>query len=369
MSGYRPKPLPGGVTPSRIPPAGGGGVAHERVVRALRDTPPRITAVVHVGRREVARFGDRGDLIAASSRFWDTLRSEDPDTIDVWLAPDVSDKTRDRVTDVLRDAEQHAQRRREAARAEVAEVAAAAVMDVDTAERFDAHLMGAGVLYDPNAAARHARRDPVIRWPIADLVEYFAKPGIGAPPLLPEWVTLEQFAGRLVEQAKNEGRDVCGLVRDHRGLLVKVVAHPAGDWDCERQLAAAGEAPFDDWGSSEYPDERVRADRRAARGDRPDPFLRAFRAYVAFLQRVFGLFRDHPYATGVPVILLVTGQVGRWVGGIDWPVVIVSTLIVLAGVFVVALSVSRRNYRREIEAERAALAERAQKQHEEWLKE
>ncbi|AYR02899.1 hypothetical protein KNU20_gp05 [Gordonia phage Geodirt] len=270
MSGYRPKPLPGGARPSRIPPAGGGGVARERVVRALRDTPPRITAVVHVGRREVARFGDRGDLIAASSRFWDTLRSEDPDTIDVWLAPDVSDKTRDRVTDVLRDAEQHAQRRREAARAEVD---VTSVLDA-TVARFDAHLMGAGVLYDPNAAARRARRD----------------------------------------------------------------------------------APFDDWGSGSV-EEHV------------DPFLRAFRAYVAFLQRVFGLFRDHPYATGVPVILIATGQVGRWVGGIDWPVVIVSTLIVLAGVFVVALSVSRRNYRREIEAERAALAERAQKQHEEWLKE
>ncbi|AYR02476.1 hypothetical protein KNU17_gp06 [Gordonia phage Ailee] len=356
MSGYRPKPLPGGARPSRIPPAGGGGVAHERVVRALRDTPPRITAVVHVGRREVARFGDRGDLIAASSRFWDTLRSEDPDTIDVWLAPDVSDATRDRVTDVLRDAEQHAQRRREAARAEVAEVAAAAVMDADTVARFDAHLMGAGVLFDPNAAARRARRDPVIRWPIADLVEYFAMPGIVAPPLLPEWVTLDQFAGKLVEQAKNEGRDVCGLVRDHRGLLVKVVAHPAGDWDCERQLATADGAPFDDWGSGSV-EEHV------------DPFLRAFRAYVAFLQRVFGVIRDHPYATGVPIILIATGQVGRWVGGIDWPVVIVSTLIVLAGVFVVALSVSRRNYRREIEAERAALAERAQKQYEEWLKE
>ncbi|AXQ62829.1 hypothetical protein KNU06_gp06 [Gordonia phage Angelicage] len=346
MSGYRPKPLPGGVTPSRIPPAGGGGVAHERVVRALRDTPPRITAVVHVGRREVARFGDRGDLIAASSRFWDTLRSEDPDTIDVWLAPDVSDKTRDRVTDVLRDAEQHAQRRANRS----------AVMDADTAERFDAHLMGAGVLFDPNAHARRARRDPVIRWPIADLVEHFAKPGLVAPPLLPEWVTLDQFAGKLVEQAKNEGRDVCGLVRDHRGLLVKVVAHPAGDWDCERQLATTGDAPFDDWGSGSV-EEHV------------DPFLRAFRAYVAFLQRVFGVIRDHPYATGVPIILIATGQVGRWVGGIDWPVVIVSTLIVLAGVFVVALSVSRRNYRREIEAERAALAERAQKQHEEWLKE
>ncbi|AYR02559.1 hypothetical protein SEA_BIBWIT_6 [Gordonia phage Bibwit] len=356
MSGYRPKPLPGGARPSRIPPAGGGGVAHERVVRALRDTPPRITAVVHVGRREVARFGDRGDLIAASSRFWDTLRSEDPDTIDVWLAPDVSDATRDRVTDVLRDAEQHAQRRREAARAEVAEVAAAAVMDADTVARFDAHLMGAGVLFDPNAAARRARRDPVIRWPIADLVEYFAMPGIVAPPLLPEWVTLDQFAGKLVEQAKTEGRDVCGLVRDHRGLLVKVVAHPAGDWDCERQLATADGAPLDDWGSGSV-EEHV------------DPFLRAFRAYVAFLQRVFGVIRDHPYATGVPIILIATGQVGRWVGGIDWPVVIVSTLIVLAGVFVVALSVSRRNYRREIEAERAALAERAQKQYEEWLKE
>ncbi|UYL87680.1 membrane protein [Gordonia phage Shivanishola] len=359
MSGYRPKPSPGGARPSRIPPAGGGGVARERVVRALRDAPPRITAVVHVGRREVARFGDRGDLIAASSRFWDTLRSEDPDTIDVWLAPDVSDATRDRVTDVLRDAEQHAQRRREAARAEVAEVAAAAVMDADTAERFDAHLMGAGVLYDPNAAARRARRDPVIRWPITDLVEHFAKPGIVAPPLLPEGVTLDLFAGKLVEQAKNEGRDVCGLVRDHRGLLVKVVAHPAGGWDCERQLAPTGDAPLDDWGSSSAP-------------EHVDPFLRAFRAYVAFLQRVFGVIRDHPrwyFGIGVPVILIGTGQVGGWLAGIDWPVVIVSTLIVLAGVFVVALSVSRRNYRREIEAERAALAERAQKQYEEWLKE
>lgn len=355
MAGYRPKPSPAGATPSRIPPAGGGGVARPNDARGMRAVP-RITAVVHVGRREVARFGDRGDLIAASSRFWDTLRSEDPDTIDVWLAPDVSDKTRDRVADVLRDAEQHAQRRREAARAEVAEVAEAAVMDVDTAERFDAHLTGAGVLYDPNAAARRARRDPVIRWPITDLVEYFAKPGIVAPPLLPDGVPLELFAGKLVEQAKNEGRDVCGLVRDHRGLLVKVVAHPAGDWDCERQLAPTGDAPLDDWGSSSAP-------------EHVDPFLRAFRAYVAFLQRVFGLFRDHPYATGVPVILLVTGQLGRWVGGIDWPVVIVSTLIVLAGVFVVALSVSRRNYRREIEAERAALAERAQKQHEEWMNE
>ncbi|WNY14799.1 membrane protein [Gordonia phage MoontowerMania] len=359
MAGYRPKPSPGGVTPSRIPPAGGGGVAHERVVRALRDTPPRITAVVHVGRREVARFGDRGDLIAASSRFWDTLRSEDPDTIDVWLAPDVSDKTRDRVTDVLRDAEQHAQRRREAARAEVAEVAAAAVMDVDTAERFDAHLMGAGVLFDPNAAVRRARRDPVMRWPIADLVEHFAKPGIVAPPLLPEGMTLEQFAGKLVEQAKNEGRDVCGLVRDHLGLLVKVVAHPAGDWDCERQLATTGDAPFDDWGSSGEPEQ-------------VDLMLRIFRALVAFMVAVPRAIREHPrtyFGIGVPVILIGTGQVGGWLAGIDWPVVIVSTLIVLAGVFVVALSVSRRNYRREIEAERAALAERAQKQHEEWLKE
>ncbi|QDH92026.1 hypothetical protein SEA_GALADRIEL_7 [Gordonia phage Galadriel] len=266
MSGYRPKPSPGGVTPSRIPPAGGGGVARPNDARGLRAVP-RITAVVHVGRREVARFGDRGDLIAASSRFWDTLRSEDPDTIEVWLAPDVSDATRDRVTDVLRDAEQHAQRRREAEREAVDEVAAAAVMDVDTAERFDAHLMGAGVLYDPNAHARRAR--------------------IGEP-------------------------------------------------------------------------------------EQVDLMLRIFRALVAFMVAVPRVIREHPrtyFAVGVPVILIGTGQVGHWVGGIDWPVVIVSTLIVLAGVFVVALSVSRRNYRREIEAERAALAERAQKQYEEWLKE
>ncbi|AYR02389.1 hypothetical protein SEA_AFFECA_6 [Gordonia phage Affeca] len=252
MAGYRPKPSPGGATPSRIPPAGGGGVARPNDARGLRAVP-RIAAVIVVG-GHVARLDPNGRIIAASSAFRQRLHSEHPDTIEV---------------------------------------------------TFTQHCTPAAV---------------------------------------------ERVDALLAEAAD----------KAHERVAVK---------DCERRLATAGEAPLDDWGSSEYPDERVRADRRAARGDRPDPFLRAFRAYVAFLQRVFGLFRDHPYATGVPIILIATGQLGRWVGGIDWPVVIVSTLIVLAGVFVVALSVSRRNYRREIEAERAALAERAQKQYEEWLKE
>ncbi|WMI33016.1 membrane protein [Gordonia Phage SchottB] len=120
-----------------------------------------------------------------------------------------------------------------------------------------------------------------------------------------------------------------------------------------------GEAEFVDWGSS-------------TPAAPPDAFTRMFRALAAFLAAVPRTIRAHPrayFGVGVPVILIATGQVGAWLAAIDWAVVVVSTLIVLAGVFVVALSVSRRNYRREIADQQAALAERAQKQHEEWLKE
>ncbi|QNJ57979.1 membrane protein [Gordonia phage JKSyngboy] len=343
MSGYRPRPA--GRWRGSVPPPGGAGVARPGSAHELRKVP-RIAAVVRVG-SEVARFDDRGHLIASSTRFWEALRTESPDTIDVWFADGASTAVVERVADVIEHSEDAATKR------------LAAVMSAQHEAEAAAHVAGAGVLFDPNLG----RKDTVGDWPVADLVEFVNRSGTQVPNLPPN-VELQQFVAKIVEQAKAEGREVCALVRDHGGRLTKVLGYANGNHRVDVE--------FVDWGSSEYPDERVRADRRAARADSPDPFSRMFRALAAFFEAVPRAIRNHPrryFGIGVPVILIATGQVGAWLAAIDWLVVAVSTLIVLAGVFVVALSVSRRNYRREIADQQAALAERAQQQHEEWLKE
>lgn len=73
------------------------------------------------------------------------------------------------------------------------------------------------------------------------------------------------------------------------------------------------------------------------------------------------------YVVGVPLVLLATGSVGRLLGAADWAVLVVSTLLVLAGVLAVAIPVGRRRYRRQIEVERRALAERADRENQEWM--
>lgn len=108
---------------------------------------------------------------------------------------------------------------------------------------------------------------------------------------------------------------------------------------------------FVDWGSSEDPDERVRADRKAAREALPPTRIGRWSAYVV----------------GVLLVLLATGSVGRLLGAADWAVLVVSTLLVLAGVLAVAVPVGRRRYRRQLDAERRALAERADRENQEWM--
>ncbi|UAJ15673.1 membrane protein [Gordonia phage Baddon] len=343
MSGYRPRPA--GRWRGSVPPPGGAGVARPGSARDLRDVP-RIAAVVRVG-SEVARFDDRGHLIAASSRFWEALRNGEG--IDARYTPGevVTDAIRERVNGLIQQAEVN-ERRRLAGEWAAQREARAAVMSAQHEAQSAAHLAGGGVLFDPNLG----RKDTVARWPITDLVEFIDRSGTQMPDLPPN-VELQQFVAKIVEHAKAEGREVCALVRDHGGRLTKVLGYPNGNHRVDVQDAPA-----------------VHVDLTPPR--RPDPFLRVFRALVAVFETFANTMRNHPrryFGIGVPLILIATGQVGAWLAAIDWAVVVVSTLIVLAGVFVVALSVSRRNYRREIADQQAALAERAQQQHEEWLKE
>lgn len=73
------------------------------------------------------------------------------------------------------------------------------------------------------------------------------------------------------------------------------------------------------------------------------------------------------YVVGVPLVLLATGSVGRLLGAADWAVLVVSTLLVLAGVLAVAVPVGRRRYRRQIAEQHRALAERADRENQEWM--
>ncbi|QGJ93560.1 hypothetical protein J1771_gp06 [Gordonia phage MelBins] len=209
-------------------------------------------------------------------------------------------------------------------------------------------------------AAESARRGAGVLFPHYDL----------EVPQLPPHIAMRTFCEHLSSTATDTGGDVTARLRDHHGTIVHVTARRDGSYAVQNvdpvdPWPTADEPVFVDWGSSEYPDERVRADRRAARADRPDPFTRMFRALARFLGAIPGAFRDHRSAA------IAATLVGIWVVVVtvaDNPAVtaVVSAVLgLVAGYLTTWPRVQSRRQRRA--ARDAELAERADRQHQLYM--
>ncbi|UTN91745.1 membrane protein [Gordonia Phage Sampson] len=195
--------------------------------------------------------------------------------------------------------------------------------------------------------AEMAARDTgahVFRWAISDLAEFIDKSGTDVPQLPPR-VEMKRFVEQIVDDAQTEGRQVCALIRDHDGRLTKVLGYADG----HSRVDVEEKPTFVDWGSSEYPDERVRADRRAARAGRPDPV-------GLFLEAAWTWLRDNIVA--VWATILVIGAIIMI--GANPAVGAVSIGVAAAVVLPIAIPLHRRHRRRQ-------LLDRMQAQHQLWM--
>ncbi|QGJ95789.1 hypothetical protein J1770_gp03 [Gordonia phage EMoore] len=180
----------------------------------------------------------------------------------------------------------------------------------------------------------------------------------GDVPQLPPQFDMRTFCEQLVIRAQQSRQTVTARLIDHHGALVHVTARCDGSYAVQNlnppnPWPTADPEPFVDWGSSSVP------------AARPDPFTRMFRALARFLGAVPGAFRDHRSAAVAATL------VGVWVLVVtiaDNPAVtaIMSALLgLVAGYLTTWPRVQSRRQRRA--AERAAIAERADRQHQLYM--
>ncbi|AMS02998.1 hypothetical protein SEA_LEONARD_6 [Gordonia phage Leonard] len=197
-------------------------------------------------------------------------------------------------------------------------------------------------------------------------------------PQLPPHIDMRTFCEHLSSTATDTRSDVTARLRDHHGTIVHVTARHDGTYvvqnvDPADPWPTTDEQPtFVDWGSSEYPDERVRADRRAARADRPDPFTRMFRALARFFASLpqRRVSRSDTYAVAASVVVGFWAVVAGTLGSPAIGAVLASLMgVILGGVMAwPRIDAQRKQRAAERAARDAEIAARADRQHQLYMR-